>query len=171
VTYSMETLRDFIGVTSQSVTASEPVEAGAVRRFAQAIMDEDLKYGDPASVQGGQRLAPPLFPAFMFRRPLGTVDPVTQRAGDDYFDGLTLAINTGLPELPLDGMSLLNGGAEIEFYDYAKHGERISQQTRYRDIYEKVSSKGPMIFVVTETDYRNDAGALLLRIRQVNIRR
>lgn len=171
MSYDIEQLRAYIGTTSASVTACDPVEKGAVRRFAQAIMDEKAKYGAEGIDEGGRSLAPPLFPSFMFRRPLGTEDPLTKRAKDDYFDGLSLAVNTGLPDLPIPHMSLLNGGAEIEFFDHARHGDIVSQQSRYADIYERQSSKGPMIMVVTETDYSNQDGKLLLRIRQINIRR
>jgi hypothetical protein len=161
----------YIGRESERVFACDPVEKGAVRRFAQAIMDEQPKYGVAGVDPGGQSIAPPLFPPFMLRRPLGTEDPLSKRAEDPDFDGLTLAINSGLPDLPLPGIALLNGGAEIEFYRHAHYGDEVSQRSRYSTIYERQSSKGPMLFVVTETDYETRAGVLLLRVRQVNIRR
>ena len=160
-----------VGMESPEVYACDPVEKGAVRRFAQAIMDDDPRYGAAGTDEGGESLAPPLFPAFMFRRPLGTPDPLSARAADPNFDGLSLAIITGLPDVPLGSLGLLNGGAEIEFYRHARHGERVKQRSRYADIYERESKKGPMVFVVTETDYSSSEGQLLLRIRQVNIRR
>ncbi|MER2533716.1 MAG: MaoC family dehydratase N-terminal domain-containing protein [Rhizobiaceae bacterium] len=164
-------IRFYVGKQSERVFACDPVEKGAVRRFAQAIMDEQPKYGAEGIDEGGQSLAPPLFPPFMFRRPLGTEDPISKRAEDPDFDGLTLSVNTGLPDLPLPGLALLNGGAEIEFYRHARHGEWVSQRSRYSDIYERESKKGPMLFVVTETDYETRGGDLLVRVRQVNIRR
>ena len=171
MSYDLQELKGYIGRTGNRITACDPVEKGAVRRFAQAIMDEDAKYGAEGIDEGGRSLAPPLFPPFAFRRALGTPDPLTARAKDDYFDGLSLTVNTGLPDLPLPDMGLLNGGAEIEFFDYARHGDRITQVSRYSDIWDKQSSKGPMIFVVTETDYLDQNDKLLLRVRQVNIRR
>jgi len=164
-------VRSYVGRSSEVIKACDPVEKGAVRRYAQAIMDDDPSYGVEGIEPGGASIAPPLFPAFMFRRPLNTPDPLTERALDPDFDGLSLAINTGLPDLPLHGMALLNGGAEIEFYRHARHGEWVTQQSRYSDIYERQSSKGPMIIVVTETMYRNTDGDLLLCVRQINIRR
>lgn len=153
------------GVVSRSV---EPVEAGAVRRFAQATLDNDPAYLDGSA---GFAHAPLLFPINMFQRPLGATDALSERGDDPEFDGLVLEDSTGLPELPLPGMALLNGGAEVEFFRYPHVGEFIERQSRYADIYEKNTSKGKMLFVVTETDYRTEKGETLMRFRQIDIRR
>jgi len=167
-----DAIRAFVGAESETVVACEPVEPGAVRRFAQAIMEQDPLY-DAAGGEAayGGPVAPPLFPQTMFATPFGTPDALSERAGDPAFDGLVPVIGTGLPELPLPGLGLLNGGAEVEFYRHARHGERVKQRSRYADIYEQVSAKGPMLFVITLTEYRTAAGELLLRIRQTEIRR
>jgi hypothetical protein len=166
-------IRSYIGRQSGSVTACDAVEPGAVRRYAQAIMaDGDTDYAPDANpARYGRPVAPPIYPAFMFRRPLGTPDVLTERAEDPDFDGLVSAASDGLPELPLPGRALLNGGSEIEFFRYARHGEQVRQQSRYADIYERVSKNGPMLFVVVETEYRTASGDLLLRARKTVIRR
>ena len=81
------------------------------------------------------------------------------------------AASDGLPELPLPGRALLNGGSEIEFLRYARHGERVIQRSRYADIYERDSKNGPMLFVVVETEYSAGDGDVLLRVRKTIIRR
>lgn len=166
-------IRGYIGRQSDSVAACDAIEPGAVRRYAQAIMaDDDWEYAAGAEpARYGGPVAPPIYPAFMFRRPLGTPDVLTERAGDPDFDGLVSAAGDGLPELPLPGRALLNGGSEIEFFQYARHGERVTQRSRYADIYEKQSKSGPMLFIITETEYRNSAGDVLLRVRKTTIRR
>ena len=166
-------IRGYIGRQSDAVTACDAVEPGAVRRYAQAIMaDHDGDYRpDAAPARFGGPVAPPIYPAFMFRRPLGTPDVLTDRAADPDFDGLVSAASDGLPELPLPGRALLNGGSEIEFLRYARHGECVVQRSRYADIYERQSRNGPMLFVVTETEYRTDGGEVLLRVRKTIIRR
>jgi hypothetical protein len=171
MTLLTDEIRSFVGLEGDPVTATDPVEPGAVRRFAQAIMDEQPRYG--AATEGDERsaIAPALYPQFMFRRPLGSDDPLSAHAGDAYFDGLSLVVNTGLPDLPLPGLGLLNGGAEIEFFRHARHGEKVVQRSQYQDIQEKMSSKGPMLVVIVETEYRTAAGELLLRVRQTNLRR
>lgn len=166
-------IRGYIGRQSDAVTACDAVEPGAVRRYAQAIMaDHDRDYApDATPARFGGPVAPPLYPAFMFRRPLGSPDVLTERAEDPDFDGLVSALSEGLPELPLPGRALLNGGSEIEFLRYARHGERVVQRSRYADIYERQSKNGPMLFVVTETEYRTKGGEVLLRVRKTIIRR
>ena len=73
--------------------------------------------------------------------------------------------------MPLPGRALLNGGSEIEFFRYARHGETVVQRSHYADIYERESKNGAMLFVITETEYRTGGGDLLLRARKTAIRR
>ncbi len=172
MTILTDEIRAYIGHRSEQVTAADSVEPGAVRRYAQAIMaDADPDYGPDGKTRYGGPVAPPIYPAFMFRRPYGTPDVLSERAEDPDFDGLVSAASDGLPELPLPGRALLNGGSELEFFRYAEHGERVVQQSRYADIYERQSKNGEMLFVVVETDYRTAAGELLLRARKTVIRR
>ena len=84
-------VRRYIGLSTGPIEASEPVEKGEVRRFAQAIMDEHPRYAEERpDDRFGAPIAPPLFPALMFRRPLGKPDPLLH-AGDPDYDGLSLA--------------------------------------------------------------------------------
>jgi hypothetical protein len=172
MTMLTDEIRGYIGRQSESVTACDAVEPGAVRRYVQAIMaDDDSDYApDAMPPRYGGPVAPPIYPAFMFRRPLGTPDALTERAEDPDFDGLVSAASDGLPELPLPARALLNGGAEIEFLRYARHGERVTQRSRYADIYERQSKIGPMLFVIIETEY-STGGDVLLRVRKTIIRR
>ena len=169
-----EAAKKYIGLTSEKEIACDPVERGAVRRYAQAIMDEDPIYsesGDAHARYGGP-VAPLFYPTHMVRRPLGAPDPIQEHATDPDFDGIGATAAQGLPEIePLQGLSLLNGGSEIEFYRYARHGETISVQSRYVEIIEKQTRKGPMIFVVIESDYCGEDGALLVKARRTQLRR
>jgi hypothetical protein len=173
VTILTDEIRGYIGVQSDYVTACDAVEPGAVRRYAQAILADDDPFYAPDAPALPYRgpVAPPIYPAFMFRRPLGTPDVLTERAGDPDFDGLVSSASDGLPELPLPGRALLNGGSEIEFLRYARHGEQVTQRSRYADIYERQSKNGAMLFVVVETEYTTASGEMLLRVRKTIIRR
>lgn len=166
-----EAAKQYVGLKSEQELACEPVERGAVRRYAQAIMDENPVYADAgAGARYGAAVAPPIFPMHMFRRPFGAPDPLQERANDPDFDGL--GAPRGLPEIePIRGLSLLNGGSEIEFFRYARHGETVTQQSRYASITEKQTSKGPIILVVIESEYRNGDGELLIKARRTHIRR
>jgi len=169
-----ETAKAYIGVPTETEIACERVERGAVRRYAQAIMDESPVYREACAqnIRYGGPVAPPIYPMFMFYwRQYGMPDPVQAHAGDPNFDG-TVGLTGGLPDIePLKHLAVLNGGSEIEFYRYAKHDETVKLRARYVDIYEKQSSKGPMVFVISESDYLTGDDELLMRVRRTQIRR
>jgi len=169
-----EALKKYIGMQSETEIACDPVERGAVRRYAQAIMDEDPIFSEPCAnnARFGGPVAPPLFATHMFRRAFGAPDAIALRARDPEFDGLSSGASSGLPELePIKHLALLNGGSEIEFFRYARHGETVKLRSRYADIVEKETSKGPMLFVTIEAEYRNGDDELLLKARRTLIRR
>jgi hypothetical protein len=170
-----ESLKKYIGMQSVTEIACDMVERGAVRRYAQAIMYEDPIFCVDCenNARFGGAVAPPLFPTHMFRRPFGAPDPIQDNARNLDFDGIVAATSAqGLPAIePLAGYALLNGGSEIEFFQYARPGDAIKLTSRYADITEKETSKGPIVLVVTESEYRNSAGDLLIRTRRTQIRR
>jgi hypothetical protein len=165
-------IRSFIGLSGTPEVACDVVEAGAVRRFVQASMDDNPRFNGATSARLGGPVAPPLYPMNMVRRAAGTPDPFNERARDPHFDGIVGSTAQGLPPLPLPpGTSLLNAGTEIEVLQYANIGETVRAVSRYTDITEKTTAKGPMLLVVIETEYRNACGNLLLRVRKTQIRR
>lgn len=170
-----EEVRRLIGAESDAEVACDVVEPGAIRRYAQAYMDDDPAFHDEDLTKGmryGGPVAPPLYPMNMFRRAFGTSDPFAERAHDADFDGIVGSTAQGLPPLPLPpGIGLLNAGTDVELYRYARHGETVTAKSRYHSITEKESSKGAMLLVVIETEYRTAAGELLLRVRKTQIRR
>lgn len=168
----LDEARKYIGVASEKTIACDTVERGAVRRFAQAILNEDPIYDANCENNRnyGGPVAPPLFPVHMFRREFGAPDPIQLRAGDPDYDGSIGTLN--LPDIePLRGYALLNGGIDVEFLRYANHGETISVVSRYADVTEKQTSKGVLYVVVVESDFRNQTDELLVRTRRSYIRR
>jgi acyl dehydratase len=162
----------YVGKTSVKELACDPVESGAVRRYSQAIMDDDPIYWDPAAAGGRYDgpVAPPIFPIDMFRRPFNTPDPVQIYATDPDFDGVGPPSGQGLPAIePLRNFAVLYGGSEIEFYKYAKLGDRVSVVQRYASITEKESSKGPMLLVNIESEYRDQNEEMLVRLSMTTI--
>ena len=168
-------IKNLIGAESGIEVACEPVERGAVRRYVQAYMDDDpIFHSEEVThrLRFEAPVAPPLFPMNMFRRPFGTPDPFAEHAHNPDFDGIVGSTAQGLPPLPLPkGIGLLNAGTEVEVLRYARHGEVVTAKSRYHSITEKESSKGPMLLVVIETEYRTDRGELLLRVKKTQIRR
>ena len=167
-------VKKFMGMETEVQLACDPVERGAVRRYAQAIMDLDPAYmHDDYAAKSRYRtpVAPPLFPTAMLRAEFDSPDLVTERADDPNFDGLVGSSTMGLPPLPLVNSPLLNAGSEVELFRLANHGEWVRMKSRYRDIYERETSKGVMLFVVIETDFIDQAGQLICRFRKTQIRR
>lgn len=165
-------IRALIGVWSETVLACDPVEQGAVRRFAQAIMDDDPDYmqGGPAQSRHGGPVAPPLFPNHRVRRHFGAPDLLQERAHDPDFDGVVPA--PGLPAIAkLAHLPVLNAGSEFEFYRWARHGETVGVRQCYADIREKSSAKGAFVLIVIESEISTSAGELLLRARRTLMRR
>jgi len=173
-TYITDEVRSYIGRQSEPVTAWDAVEPGAVRRFIQAIMDDDPIYWDPeaARARGFERpVAPPLYPGFTFRRPPGTPDPLDRVKENPDYDGIGAGGGTGLPPIPNLPVRTLNGGVEAEFFALARHGDRITAQSRYVDIYEREGRSGKMVFIVPVTTSTNQDGEVLAKVRNTTIRR
>jgi len=166
-------VRSLIGHAGTTEIACDPVEQGAVRRYAQACMDSSARFVETSEdPRFGGPVAPPLYPMNMFRRGADTPDPFEEHGRDPHFDGIVGSTAQGLPPLPLPpGTTLLNAGTEVELYRYARVGERITAISRYADMTEKTTSKGAMLLVVIETEYRNAQGDLLLRVRKTQMRR
>ena len=156
----------FLGMESPVVEAPDPVEGGSVRRYAQAIMDPDPIFG-----KEGGAVAPALYPTHMFARPFGSPDPLARVEEYPNYDGAVGSSIRGLPDLPIASGTRLNGGSEIELFRYARHGEKVRMQSRYADIQERQSSKGPMIIVVIETRYFVDKDDVLLIVRSTALYR
>lgn len=175
MSYVTEEIKKFIGFESSMGECCDVVERGAVRRFAQAIMDTDPAFMDPefaAATRFGAPVAPPLYPLMQARQSFEGADVITERAKDPHFDGTATTVSAeSLPALPLGNLALLNGGSEVELFRYLRHGEKLFFKHRYADIYERETSKGLMVFVVTETDYIGQDGALVARVRRTTIRR
>ncbi len=166
-------VKAYIGISTEADLACDPVEAGAVRRFAQAIMDEQPAYlpeNNEHNRRYGGPIAPPLFANHIIRRALCTEDPVQTNAHDPDFDGMLPTAT--LPAIaPLKHLATLNGGSEFEFFRYARHGDRVTLKLSYDSITQKQSSKGLMLLVVRLYEFRTGDGELLMRSRMTTIRR
>jgi acyl dehydratase len=174
-TFITPEIKALIGMEGEPQTCCEPVERSEIRRFAQAVMDDDPIFWNDAHAKNtryGDVVAPPLFPLFAHRRPPGSPDPLAAAITDPDFDGFAGLLTTGLPPVPLPRLPrLLNGGNEVEFYQWPKLGHRITARAKYLDIYEKAGRSGSMVFIVIETRYTNQQNELLMISRVTLIRR
>ena len=69
------------------------------------------------------------------------------------------------------GKGWLNGGNRFEYFEPVKVGDRITATGRVADVYEKTGSSGSLLFIIFETDYVNQDGRMVARLRGTAIRR
>jgi hypothetical protein len=133
---AIDRIKTRIGVDGPPVSA--PVEAGHVRRFAEAIGDTNPRW---------EKEAPPTF--------LVALAPVSLHVSDaeDY------------------GKGWLNGGNRFEYFGPVMIGDQITAKGRIVDVYDKAGSSGNLLFIIFETDYTNQRGELVARLRGTMIRR
>ncbi len=137
--------RNMVGVTSEPGVTN--VEAGEIRRFAEAIGDPNPLYVDEEYARGtkwGGIIAPPTF-------------VYTVRRGE-------------LPPVPLNTTRLLNGGDEFEYGDPVRPGDTIIAVSKWTEVYERPGRVGPMVFTIWETAYTNQHGKLVAKHRATRIR-
>jgi acyl dehydratase len=174
-TYLTPAVKSLIGMEGEPQTCWEPVERSEIRRFAQAIMDDDPIFWNDAYAKNtryGTVVGAPLFPLFAYRSTPGSPDLLADAATDPDFDGFAGLTTTGLPPIHLPQLPrLLNGGNEVELYQLPKLGDHLTARSKYVDIYEKTGRSGTMVFIVIETRYTNQDGALLMISRVTLIRR
>jgi hypothetical protein len=132
----VDRLRARIGVDGPAITA--PVEAGHVKRFAEAIGDPNPRWS---------KEAPPTF--------LVALVPASLH----------------LAEAEEYGKGWLNGGNRFEYFAPVRIGDTITATGRVADVYEKPGSTGNLLFIIFETDYVNQSGELVARLRGTAIRR
>jgi hypothetical protein len=69
------------------------------------------------------------------------------------------------------GQGWLNGGNRFEYFAPVMIGDQITAKGRIVDVYDKAGSSGNLLFIIFETDYTNQRGELVARLRGTMIRR
>jgi len=69
------------------------------------------------------------------------------------------------------GKGWLNGGNRFEYFTPVMIGDNVTATGHVADVYEKSGSSGNLLFIVFETDYVNQRGELVARLRGTAIRR
>ncbi|MBI3327734.1 MAG: MaoC family dehydratase N-terminal domain-containing protein [Nitrospinae bacterium] len=139
--------RSALGV--ESVPVSYDVEKGAIRKFAEAVGDEDAIYYDEnaAKAAGFKTIVAP--PTFL----------CTFRARE-------------LPDLKIAfGRVRLNGGNEYEYYQPVYAGDTITLTAKYADVAERTGRTGKMVFVFTDLTFTNQHGEVVAKGRNTGIMR
>ena len=132
----IDRLKTRIGVEGPPQTAT--VEAGHVRRFAEAIGDPNPRWKSEA---------PPTFLVAMAAASMHLDD------AEDF------------------GKGWLNGGNRFEYQAPVMIGDQITARSHVADVYDKAGSSGDLLFIIFETEYVNQRGELVARLRGTAIRR
>ena len=69
------------------------------------------------------------------------------------------------------GKGWLNGGNRFDYIEPVRAGDRIKATGRVADVYEKHGSSGDLLFIIFETEYVNQEGRTVARLRGTAIRR
>jgi hypothetical protein len=76
-----------------------------------------------------------------------------------------------LPEAEEYGRGWLNGGNGFEYLEPVHVGDSITATGRIAEVYEKPGASGNLLFIVFETEYVNQQGRTVARLRGTAIRR
>lgn len=135
---ALERVRAAIGVEAEPLVYS--IEAGHIRRFAEAIGDLNPAYVDEEAAKAlpaGGIVAPPTF----LRSCLPPQLPVD------------IPANTGLRRV-------LEGGSEWEYFQPVRPGSRISVTIKLLEAREREGRLGTMLITSALLTYRSDDGVI-----------
>lgn len=137
----MDLDKSVIGLTSEKYIVE--VEKGHIKRFAEAIGDDNPLYHDEAyaadSVYGGI-IAPPTFPVGL-----------TSQGGDFPLD--------------LDFRRMLHGEQEFIYERVIYAGDTLHCQMKVTDLYEKEGKSGTMQFLLLDTEMKDENNKLVVTSR------
>jgi acyl dehydratase len=128
------------------------IEAGRLRFFAKAIGETNPIYTDENAAIAAGHPAIPAPPTFMFSVDL---------EGPELLPVLQL--------LNLDIGRVLHGSQEFEYFGQIYAGDRITQQSKIVDIFDKKG--GALEFVVQESTYTNQNDELVGKAQQTLVYR
>ena len=127
-------MRDVIGVESEAITYD--VERGAIRKFAEAIGDDNPLYVDEEAARKsryGGLIAPPTF-----------------------MRSMSAGSSRATVQSPYS--AALDGGSVWEYFEPVRPGDRISVTMKVSDMFEREGRLGNMLFIIRETNYVNQFG-------------
>jgi acyl dehydratase len=144
--YVTEEAKKQIGKVSEARTYE--VERGAIRRFAEAIGDDNPLFNDDLAARKsrfGGMIAPPTF---------------------------CRSLGSAIPDVKIDMPTFrgLDGGSDWEYLAPIRSGDRITVQSKLVDLRENEGRLGIMVFTTVETTYTNQFGEVCVIQRSTGIR-
>ena len=139
------------------------VEKGAIRRYADAIEDQNPLYWDDAYAKNsryGAMVAPPGFfgwPTKFSGEAMPVFPPLLGEVG-----GILAQAGFG---------RVLDGGMEYDFLLSIRAGDTLEATPKVINVNVRETKTGKMVFMVIETTYINENGDVVARVRQTTIHR
>lgn len=136
------------------------IDAAVVARFLESIGDANPIFTDSEAARGSWYKGPAVPPNFL----LTNMKNGTER---DFF-----TVNeAGELRFPVNATRRLRGADEIEVLAPMNIGDTIRANTKITDIYEKEGRSGSMVFILSETTYKNQHENVVLITRSTVIMR
>src|SRR5215470_10613127 len=135
--------RSLLGVWGPETTMR--VETGKIREFARAVKDQN-----PAWFADDGALAPPTF-----------LMTLAHWIGD---------LGQTRSAVKLDFRRLLHGEQDFEYVRPIRAGDVLRFRSRTKEVFEKAGKRGgKMLFVIGETEFRNQTGDVVAYMRNTAI--
>jgi len=145
------------------------VERGPVTRFAEAVTESSPIYRDIEAARAAGFDGVPVPPTYFFSAAghWGAF-PEAQPADAQPDSNPTMEI---IGQLMANGGMVLHGEQEFTYHRPVVVGETLRSEGKVADLYEKAAGERTMTFLVTETEYRDTEGELVLTARMNLIHR
>lgn len=145
----LEKLKKYVGAGSEPIVYF--IDRGAIKFFAESILDPDPLYWDEnyaKTTKHGEIVAPPTFYG-------GATSLNNVTAGDSR---TVLSIDISMPP----GWTGLNAGDDFQLFAPIKPGDTLTCREEVVDAYEKQGRSGHLIFVTREKTFTNQHGQVVL---------
>jgi hypothetical protein len=106
-----------------------------------------------------------------FVEAIGDQNPRWKAEAPPTFLVALVPVSMHLEEAEEYGKGWLNGGNRFEYLEPVKVGDRITATGRVADVYEKTGGSGSLLFIIFETEYVNQHGRAVAKLRGTAIRR
>ncbi|MFT4521016.1 MAG: acyl dehydratase [Halioglobus sp.] len=136
------------------------VQRGAVSRFAQGVTDGNPVYHDASAAADAGFDAPVVPPTWTFAAGFQGAYLEEQPDMSDAADTISLA--SIIAELMKDGGIILHGEQAFDYHQSVMCGDVLHFEGKITDIYSRESKGKVMTFVVTQTQYKSEAGEPLV---------
>jgi hypothetical protein len=106
-----------------------------------------------------------------FVEAIGDPNPRWKAEAPPTFLVALVPVSMHLEEAEEYGKGWLNGGNRFEYMEPVKVGDRITATGHVADVYEKTGASGSLLFIIFETEYVNQHGRVVAKLRGTAIRR